>query len=447
MIDFNATRANLKQWIQSPAFESYLKRQYPLPKWRFILGGLLTISPAFPIGIGLLINGFRKRSSRKQERVLARREAQSWEPIVCAIVIVNSRALATPGSIAPAALVGAFGFSDDAYMEELFDLMIEVGGLYGSDPKTVPAEHHAFTTLINDDNYHSGRRRPLPNHYCKKVPFQLFDAILESNFFPSNQVDSPLAICAGSPLTSSTFAHLPPEIVVWNEEEEPYEPNIIKHQRPAQEPALVAPVSENLEPLEKHIERYFGEPSFVYHELVSTTIHLDLHMIPPSKERPWHTIVTTGMSDIPMNVPEGAEEFRLAELMLRLPPEWPLSQEDLKDEKNYWPLRQLKMLARFPHEVETWLCYGHTIPNGQPAEPYAEGVPFTGLLLGEPYWAEEDAAQCTLPDGHVVNFWSLFPTFESEMDFKLKNGADPLLEKLIEQGYGDYVESRREPVV
>ena len=167
-------------------------------------------------------------------------------------------------------------------------------------------------------------------------------------------------------------------------------------------------------------------------------------MIPPSKERPWHTIVTTGMSDIPMNAPEGAEDYRLAELLLRLPPNWPLTEEAIKDERNYWPLHALKFLARFAHEYETWLCYGHTMPNGNPPEPYAEGVPFSGMLLSHPFWANDEAGQCHLPDGNIVHFWSLNPIYSSEMDFKLENGADALVEKLIEQGYGDYVEIRRE---
>ncbi|MDP0491667.1 MAG: suppressor of fused domain protein [Verrucomicrobiota bacterium JB023] len=447
MINTVQTRQNLKQWVASSAFDEYLKTIHPLPKWRFILGTILTISPLFPFGIALLISGFRKSSEQKQARFLAKKEAAQWEPAVCAIVIANSQALATPGAKAPSALVGAFGSADDAYMNDLVGLMSEVGGLYGSDPKTVPPEHQEFTAIINDDTYQKNRRRPVPSHLTRGRSFLLFDTILESNYFPNNQIDSPFVVCAGNPLTSGTFIHLPPQLIVWEQNStEPYDPNIIRHQAPTHEPPIVAPVSENLPHLESHIEQFFGTPDSVFHELISTTVHIDLHIIRANKETPWHTIVTTGMSDIPMTTPEGAEEYRLAELILRLPPSWPIGEEHFKDEKNYWPLRQMKFLARFAHEFQTWLCFGHTIPNGDPPEPYCENNPFSGVLLSDPYWADEKAARCVLPDGHAVNFWSLNFLYESEMTFKLSNGAEPLLEKLITQGYGDYVEIRREPV-
>jgi hypothetical protein len=55
-----------------------------------------------------------------------------------------------------------------------------------------------------------------------------------------------------------------------------------------------------------------------------------------------------------------------AELVMALPAEWPLEQSELEDESNYWPLGLLKMLARLPHEFETFVWFGHTIPNGDP---------------------------------------------------------------------------------
>ena len=36
-----------------------------------------------------------------------------------------------------------------------------------------------------------------------------------------------------------------------------------------------------------------------------------------------------------MNVPEGLEQFKRAELLFARPPDRPLTQEDFKDENNY----------------------------------------------------------------------------------------------------------------
>ena len=48
----------------------------------------------------------------------------------------------------------------------------------------------------------------------------------------------------------------------------------------------------------------------VFHEIVSDVVHIDLLHVPPRRERPFHTLVTCGMSVRPMNVPQDAEEFR-----------------------------------------------------------------------------------------------------------------------------------------
>lgn len=66
-----------------------------------------------------------------------------------------------------------------------------------------------------------------------------------------------------------------------------------------------------------------------------------------------------GGDEAPMNAPEGAEEWRYAELLCVLPADW--------------PVRRLKSLARLPHEHDTWPGPGHTIPHGDPAERRAPG--------------------------------------------------------------------------
>ena len=50
-----------------------------------------------------------------------------------------------------------------------------------------------------------------------------------------------------------------------------------------------------------------------------------IHRIGPTEDRDSVILFTTGMSDEPMTVPDGADEFRYAELMIELPKGWPLS--------------------------------------------------------------------------------------------------------------------------
>src|SRR4051794_31433662 len=96
----------------------------------------------------------------------------------------------------------------------------------------------------------------------------------------------------------------------------------------------------------RHMESHQGpvhENAFL--EIVRGDPSIAVHVIPPTDERPWMTLFTAGMSDKPMAVPEGYECYRFAELMIHLPPDWPISPEALQDPDHFWPVRMLKQIA------------------------------------------------------------------------------------------------------
>jgi hypothetical protein len=147
-----------------------------------------------------------------------------------------------------------------------------------------------------------------------------------------------------------------------------------------------------------------------------------------------------------MAVPDGAEHLRRAELMLRLPATWPLSQEDLKKEENYWPLRWLKQLVRFPHVLHTWLSAGHSVPNGEPAEPLHASVQFTGWVLTRPSVGGEGFESLECSDGELIHFFSVVPVFTSEMDLKLREGMESLEAGFAKGKVTDLIAVGRAPV-
>ena len=128
-----------------------------------------------------------------------------------------------------------------------------------------------------------------------------------------------------------------------------------------------------MEAVEGHIQQYFGPFENVFHELVSPDIHVDICVVPPSRERDYYTLVTMGMGAHRMNVPEELAEYKLerAELAIALPADWKLDQESMKDERWYWPIRLLKSLARLPINCDSWLGHGHTVEN---REPFADNT-------------------------------------------------------------------------
>ena len=67
--------------------------------------------------------------------------------------------------------------------------------------------------------------------------------------------------------------------------------------------------------------------SFVFHELLSDLVHIDVHVICPDEELPFYVLYTTGMSDLPMSLPEeiaDREDLKYAELYMLLPGDWDL---------------------------------------------------------------------------------------------------------------------------
>ncbi|PZD95297.1 suppressor of fused domain protein [Paenibacillus sambharensis] len=198
-----------------------------------------------------------------------------------------------------------------------------------------------------------------------------------------------------------------------------------------------------MEAIVKHVERYYGETDTVYHEIISDLIHVDVHHISPTNRHPYHVLFTTGMSYLPMAVPEGREDYRFAELMICLPPEWPVSDEAFKDPNHYWPVYWLKMLARLPHEHGTWLGAGHTIPNGDPAEPLADNTRMSGIILLPPVRTETDFLTLSMADGRLVHFYCLVPLYAEEMDLKLAKGANALTDKFDKYQVNEWIDPAR----
>ncbi len=196
--------------------------------------------------------------------------------------------------------------------------------------------------------------------------------------------------------------------------------------------------SENeMDIVENHIERHFGKFDEVFHEIVSPDIHIDICIIHPTQKHNYYTLVTMGMGAHEMNVPEKLRNKNTrAEILVSLPPDWNIKSDE---EHHYWPLRWLKTLARLPIEENTWLGWGHTIPNG---EPFAHNTRLSGMILELPYTFEKESMTCTLPNGETVNFYQMIPLYEEEMNFKIEQGTDALFE-CFDEGFTPVVDINR----
>lgn len=192
-----------------------------------------------------------------------------------------------------------------------------------------------------------------------------------------------------------------------------------------------------------HVEKHVGKIDSVWHDIISDVIHVDIYHIKPNARFDFHVLVTCGMSSNPMNTPKKIEGDEYAELLVLLPPDWKLGPEDFKNEEYYWPVRQLIMLARYPHEHKKWFSYGHTMPNGYPPQPFAANTTMNAILLFPSISMGSDFFSLSMDDRKTVNFYSLVPLYQEEVDFQQKRGTDALIDKFEREGISDVIDIGR----
>jgi len=202
-----------------------------------------------------------------------------------------------------------------------------------------------------------------------------------------------------------------------------------------------------------HFESVYGKNEIVLHEIMSDELHIDVYPIPPSEDSPCWTLHTTGMSEMAMDVPpEMANEegdvsgLQYAEMMIQLPPDWPVLEEDReKAEKTYWPIGWLKRAARLPMSMDTWLGVGHTVQFSEPEEEIESGG-FAGMLIMPPMGPEE-WGEIKMSDGRIVNVLMILPLYRDELDFAIEEGVEALLEKFETADLSPVVEVGRKSVL
>ena len=112
---------------------------------------------------------------------------------------------------------------------------------------------------------------------------------------------------------------------------------------------------------------------------------------------------------------------------IALPKDWKIKKENFEDEKWYWPIRLLKTLARLPIASDTWLGFGHTMDH---EENFAENTKLCAAILAGSQGTEDGSEVCILPNGEEVNFYQVIPLYRDELEYKLSNDADALLDKM-----------------
>ena len=184
---------------------------------------------------------------------------------------------------------------------------------------------------------------------------------------------------------------------------------------------------KELNEYECFVKENFGSYRDVFHEIVSPDIHLDIIIVPPTDDDPFYKLITMGMGAYSMNVPEELKgnELEHAELVLYLPRQWNIKSQD---EKDYWPIRYLKILGRLPIDLNTWLGYGHTIHGNEDQSPFEENTQLNSFVLTNACNLLYENLDLRLSSGKKINFYQIFPLYQEELEYKLEHSLDDLME-------------------
>lgn len=193
--------------------------------------------------------------------------------------------------------------------------------------------------------------------------------------------------------------------------------------------------------LDAHFQGLFPErDERVFYEGDKDVLPLEVHVLEARNSQEFHVLYTVGMSSHKMNLPQELlpqyESLARCELMTLLPYEWKLEipEDKVLDNRTWWVVRLLEYLSAFPKNENTWLGWGHIIPNSEDFVSYADNTKLSGVILGA---MQEQVSQVARTEDLPIQVYTLIPLYKSEMEFAQTEGIPKLMEKLAElKGYG-----------
>lgn len=205
---------------------------------------------------------------------------------------------------------------------------------------------------------------------------------------------------------------------------------------------------EHSEWIDEHVEKHFpNEEVKVFHEFMSLDFKLHVYFIKPKKLN-YNILLTSGISSLEMNVPEIVEEkdkYKFAELMLLIPKDVEFNEVYTGENKNDFIIKMLKITGKFPHQYDTWLGIGHTIRYSEDLETYGTDTNFVGGVILPSATFEEDFTEIN-KNGRIINIYSFFPLYENELNYKIENGYNALLDLIIKNNCLEILDNNRKDI-
>jgi len=191
-------------------------------------------------------------------------------------------------------------------------------------------------------------------------------------------------------------------------------------------------------PLHQALSDRFGE-----HRVSLFSIEDDsmpLLMLDLELKSPVTILMTNGLSNYQMPVPEKMAGREYNELYFCLPSYWNI--EDLDHPNKKWVFSWIIRLANYVQEKKTWFGHGHTMPCGKDMVSLSETMQQNHFFLSDPVLLQDELSPIQVGEKNV-HFLSVIPIFPDEMDYKQGKGTFKFEQKLRQHGVSEKLDDYR----
>lgn len=159
---------------------------------------------------------------------------------------------------------------------------------------------------------------------------------------------------------------------------------------------------------------------------------------------PVTVLVTNGLSNYKMPVPDVMKGYEFNELYFCLPSYW--EWEDTENPKMNWVFDWIQRLAAYVQEKQTWFGHGHTMPCGKEAKALSETMKQNHFFLSNPIYLEEALVPIEKGD-KTIHFLAIIPVFKDEFEYKQARGTFKFMQKLANKGITEKLDDYRGSVL
>ena len=151
-------------------------------------------------------------------------------------------------------------------------------------------------------------------------------------------------------------------------------------------------------------------------------------------------LVTDGLRNYKMPVPEKEEGKEHNELYFCLPSYWEI--DELENPRMNWVFHWIQRLAKHVQEKETWFGHGHTMPAGKEKQAISETMKQNHFMLSQPLLLQSELQPIEI-DGKMIHFLAIIPIYEDECTYKLSRGTKKFVAKFTRKGNSENLDDFR----